>query len=82
MEALQTHGPNILSFLLVMGEILWNAIRCYLAPHNASTLEHVVAATSQRPQGSELLVAGYFNADLAAPEVHDQDKTVAAEMKI
>ena len=39
-----------------------------------------MVAISQRPWGTELLVAGYFNTDMEALEGHDQYKTIAAAM--
>ena len=39
-----------------------------------------MAAIRHHPQGSDLLVVGYLNIYLAAPEGHDQDKTIAAAM--
>ena len=39
-----------------------------------------MSAIIQRPRGAELLVAVDFNTDLVAPEGHDQDKTISADM--
>ena len=39
-----------------------------------------MVAISQRPWGTELLVTGYLNTDMAALEGHDQYNTIAAEM--
>ena len=69
MEALQTYGANVISFQLESGERRWFIAGCYLVPENALTIEDVVAAISQRPIEGALLVVGYFNTDLVAPEV-------------
>ena len=36
----------------------------YLAPHDISTVDSVVAALKERPWGAKLLVAGDFNMKL------------------
>ena len=46
----------------------WYIVGCYLAPDDALIIEGVVAAIGKRPQGAALLVVGYFNTALAAPE--------------
>ena len=55
-------------------------MRCYLAPDDALTIEDIVAAISQRPQGAALLVVGNFYTDLAAPEGRAWDKEIAVAM--
>ena len=51
-----------------------------MAPDYASTIENVVAAFSQRPQGAALMVVGNFNNNLAAPEGQAWDEDFAAAM--
>ena len=75
MEVLQTHGPKVLSFHLETVGLRWHTIRCYLAPHKSYTLEHVVAAISQRPWSAEL-----FKVYMAAPKGHDQDETITVKI--
>ena len=41
---------------------------CYLDPDNASTIEDVVVAISQRPRGGVLMVVSNFNTKLVASE--------------
>ena len=38
VEAIQTVGPNVVSFQMVTGEWRWYIIGCYLAPDNASVI--------------------------------------------
>ena len=40
----------------------------YIAPEDTETMEKVVEAIRKNPRGVELMVAGDFNADIAAPE--------------
>ena len=67
VKAIQKFGPNVVVFQLVTEEWRWYIIGCYLAPNNILTIESVVAAIRESPRGSELLVVGYFNTDLAHP---------------
>ena len=68
VKTLQKFVPNSVRFQMLMGERQWCIIGCYLAPNDALTIERVVAAVGQHPCGSELLVAGDFNAKIAGPE--------------
>ena len=53
---------------------------CYLEPYNALTIENVMVAISQRPQGGALLVAGDFNTNLSAPKRWTRDEEIAVAM--
>ena len=74
VEAIQQFGPHDKCFHMVMGEHRWYIIRCYLAINNASTIESVVEALRERPQGFKLMVTEYFNAAFVRPEGADWDK--------
>ena len=65
METLHLYGANVVSFQLASGGQRWYIVGCYLAPYNTSTIEDIVAAIIQRPQGAALLVVGKFNTNLA-----------------
>ena len=43
-------------------------------------MERVVAAIRKKPRGAELMVAGDFNADIAAPEVNRQAENIATDI--
>ena len=49
-----------------------------LASEDASKIEDVIAAISQKSQGVALLVVGNFNANLVAPEVRAKDGEIAS----
>ena len=68
VEAVEKFGPNVLGFQLATGAQRWYIIWVYIAPEDTDTMERVVAAIQKKPQGAELMVAGDFNADIAAPE--------------
>ena len=80
MEAIYLHGPDVVSFNLVMGWERWHVVRCYIAPNNASTIEDIVVSIYRHPQGDELLMADDFNADLADPEGSAHVEDIAAEL--
>ena len=64
VKSIQEFGPNIVCFQLGMGELRWYIVGCYIIPDDTSTIEIVVVALGERPQGSKLFVAGYFNSRL------------------
>ena len=74
VEAHQVHVTNVASFHLELGGQRRFVVGCYLSPDDASMIDHVVVSTSQIPHWFALIVAGYFNADLAKPEGHPCDK--------
>ena len=41
---LRLHGPNFISFQMVMGGRQWHVVGCYIAPRYASTIEDISAA--------------------------------------
>ena len=78
VESRQHHGPNVSTFLMVVEGRRWYVVVCYLVPHNASTLECVVTAIGQIPQGMELLVANDFNVDLSSLYMYARNETIMA----
>ena len=68
VEAVRQFGPNVVSFQLATGARRWYIIVCYLAPDNTSTIESVVVALKEIPQGTALVVAGDLNTTLDDPE--------------
>ena len=53
---------------------------CYPAPGDTSTIERVIEALKERPKGSELMVAGDMNVNLAEPEVDRRREDIAAAL--
>ena len=74
LDELRLHGPNVASFQLAPRGKMWYVVRCYISPDDDLTIEAVVAATSQKPCGADLLVIGNFNADLESPEKNVRDE--------
>ena len=67
VEAVRQFGPNFGGLHLATGARRWYIIGCYLAPDDTSTIESVVAALKERPQGTALLVARDLNTTLTDP---------------
>ena len=44
IEELRLHGPNVVSFQLVIWRRRWHAAGCYIFPSDTSAIEDVVAA--------------------------------------
>ena len=74
LEAHQFHDPNVFSFHLDLGGKKWFFVGCYLVTDYASTIERVVTAISQLPNGAAPMVTGDLNTDLAEPEGHPYDE--------
>ena len=64
MEEVRQYGPNVLSVEVVSGRRRWFIVGCYIAPDDAQTIERVVKALKDQPQGTALVVAGDLNTDL------------------
>ena len=52
----------------------------YIAPEDTTTMERVVEAIRRKPQGAELLVAGDYNVDIAAPKGDRRAEDNATEL--
>ena len=80
MEAVRQFGPNLVSFQLATRARRWYIIGCYLAPDETLTIENVVTALKERPQGTALIVAGDLNTTLADPENDSRGTEIAAKL--
>ena len=81
MEAIHQFGTNLVAFQPAMGERRWYIIICYLATDDTSTIDSPVIALREHPQGSELLVVGEFNYDLARAKEAGWYKEIATALK-
>ena len=80
VEAVEKFGPNVLGFQIETGARRWYIVGVYIAPEGTETMERVVEAIRKKPRGAELLVAGDFNADIAAPEGDRRAENIATEL--
>ena len=80
VEAPRLYGANIVKFQLASVGQQWDVMGCYLSPENSSTIYNVVTSIIQQPRGGKLMLAGYFNVDLATPEGHSRYKMIASAL--
>jgi hypothetical protein len=69
-------GPNVLSFVIVMGSQRFYAVGCYIPPANLNTLPQVDQALNECPKRHTLLLLGDLNINLHAPR-NKRDEWVA-----
>jgi exonuclease III len=50
VEAVQTFGPNVISWQLVTGKRRWYVVGCYIPPTCTTTIEQVQQAIDHRPR--------------------------------
>ena len=79
VEAVRQFGPIVVSFQLATGARRWYIIGCYLAPDDTSTIDIIIAALKERPQGTALLVVGDLNTTLTDTE-NDRRGEIAAAL--
>ena len=77
---MEKFGPNVIGFQLATGARRWYIREVYLTPEYTTTMEQVVEAIRRKPRGAELLVAGDFNVDIAAPERYRRAEDIATEL--
>jgi hypothetical protein len=67
VEEVELHGPNVLSFQLVLGATRYFIVRCYILPNDLTTLTHVEQVWMACPKGCLPIVLGDLNVNLATP---------------
>ena len=80
VEAVEKFGPNVIGFQLATGAWRWYKVEVYLAPEDTTTMERVSKAIRSKQRGAELLVAGDFNVNLAAPEGNRRAEDIATAL--
>ena len=80
VEAVEKFGPNVLGLQLATGARRWYIVGVCIAPEDTETMERVVEEIQKKPRGAELMVAGYFNADIAAPEGDRRAEDIATDI--
>jgi hypothetical protein len=51
IKQVELHGPNVVSFQLVLGAMRWYIVWCYIPPTNLTTLTHIEQAWLACPKG-------------------------------
>ena len=80
VEAVEKFGPNVLGFQLATGARRWYIMGVYIAPEDTPMMDWVVELIWMKPRGAELLVAGEFNVNIAAPEGDRRAEDIATEL--
>jgi hypothetical protein len=79
IDEVELHGPNVLSFQLVLGATRWYIIGCYIPPTDLTTLTHVDEAWQACPKGCLPILLGDLNVNLAAPR-NERDNTITKQV--
>ncbi len=79
IKEVELHGPNMLSFQLVLGATRWYIMGCYIPPTNLTTLTHVNEAWRACPKGCLPILLGDLNVNLAALR-NKRDDTIADQV--
>ena len=77
---MEKFGPNALGFQLATVARWWYIVGEYIAPKDTATMDRIVEAIRRNPRGVELLVAGDFNVDIAAPEGDRRAEDITTEL--
>ena len=80
VEAVDKFGPKVLGFQLATGAQRWYIVGVYIAPEDTETMERVMEAIQRKPRGADLMVAGKFNVDIAAPEGDRRAEDISTEL--
>ncbi len=71
-----TRGPNVITFMVVLGGECYYAVRCYIPPTNLTMLTHIEAAWNGYPKGHIPILLGDLNIKLTSPR-NKQDELIA-----
>ena len=76
IEGERTHGPNVISCVLVSGNCHWNIVGVYYPPldDSGNTMNFVNEAIRYRGMDDPYILLGDLNADLDWPQVIHDDK--------
>ena len=67
VENTASFGPNVVSFLLILGARQWYIVGAYMPPNDGPRMHCVEQALQAVPKGLELILMGELNALLGDP---------------
>ncbi len=79
VEEVEFHGPNMLSFQLMLGATRYYIVGCYILPNDLTTLTYVEQAWMACSKGCLPIVLGDLNVNLATPQ-DEQNKMIAKQV--
>jgi hypothetical protein len=77
VESQRKHGPNVVSCLLVIGNVQLPIIGAYIPPGDTTTLAYITDAT-RRFQSKPIILMGDINVDLRTPTPSNRDAEIMA----
>ena len=77
VEETQNWEPNIISLLLMMGNIRFYVVGCYIPPSDLDTLTHIDTDWRMCPMGAHLILVSDLNINLCA--LHTERKETIAK---
>ena len=60
-------GPNVVSFLIMLGAIQWYVVGTYMPPNDVQTVYCMDQALKSAPEGLEIILMGDLNVRLKYP---------------
>ena len=78
MENTASFGPNVVSFLLILGARQWYIVGAYMPPNDGPRMHCVEQALQAVPKGLELILMGSLNARLGDPRDEREEDLVTA----
>ncbi len=75
----RVRGPNVITFVVVLGGNRYYAVGCYIPPNNLTTLTHVEAAWNKCPKGHIPILLGNLNIKLASPR-NERNELIAEQV--
>jgi hypothetical protein len=79
VEEMQNWEPNVISLHLMMGDISFYIIGCYILLSNLETLAHINKAWHVCPMGAHPILVGDLNINLCAPRM-ERKETIAKQV--
>ena len=79
VEGIIKFGPNVASFLLILGSRRWNVVGEYVSPNNAPAVYCMDQALEASPKGVEVILLWDLNAWLWEP-CYAQEEDLATEL--
>ena len=77
VESVHKWGPNVISFILVMGGRKFGFIGGYIPPDDTTTIQFIQKAVDHQPEGMAFFLMGDLNANLHNP-VLERDSEISA----
>ena len=78
MEGTTIFGPNVVTFLLMLGERRWYVVGAYVPPNYVPAVHRMEQALRAAPKRAEMVLMGDLNARLGYPRDEREEYMVTA----